>query len=82
MKNFGKLAIDKVTGFQGIITAVTYYLYGCAQYCLTPKVDNNGKTQDNHWFDEGRLEIIGEGVSVESVRSEKPGCETREHGTR
>ena len=28
----GKKAKDKVTGFEGIITAKVIYLYGCAQY--------------------------------------------------
>jgi hypothetical protein len=38
MITLGKLAVDKVTEFEGIITARTQYLYGCDQYCFVPSV--------------------------------------------
>ena len=80
--NFGLEAKDKVTGFKGIITAVSLYMYGCAQYCITPPIGADGKTGNNEWFDDGRIEIIGPGINVESVKSSRPGCETRDHGNR
>lgn len=79
MQNFGKEGKDKITGFVGIITARCDYMYGCGQYCLTAKLDKDGKTQDGKWFDVGRIEIIGEGVNVSDVQTEKPGCEYQEH---
>lgn len=79
MKNFGKKAKDKVTGFKGIITARIDYMYGCAQYCLTPEIDKEGKKKEGEWFDEGRIEIIGKGINPDSVKAEKGGCEFREH---
>lgn len=84
MENFGKIAKDKVTGFTGMITAVTYYMYGCCQYCLQPKVDNDGKVQDVYWVDEGRIDIIDNGneINPESVKSNENGCETRSHGNK
>ena len=72
-KNMGKLARDKVTGFEGVITAKAQHLYGCDAYYLTPKVDGNGKRGDPGWFDEGRIEIIGEGVEPKEVQTVKPG---------
>jgi hypothetical protein len=79
MENFGKKGKDKVTGFEGVITAKCFYMYGCAQYLLTPKVDKDGKKQEGNWFDEGRIEVFEEEISVESVKAEKNGCDTREY---
>ena len=79
MENLGKLGKDKVTGFTGIITSKIYYLFGCAQYGMSPKVDENGKKPQIEWFDTGRVEIIGPGVLPEEVTAAKPGGENREH---
>jgi len=74
MKNLGKLGRDKVTGFEGIIIGKVTYLYGCNQYGLAPKA-KNGKVEDSSWFDEGRIEIVGEGIRPSEVRSDKNGGE-------
>lgn len=79
MQNFGKKGKDKITGFTGIITAKCEYMYGCAQYCLSPEIDKDGKRVQTEWFDIGRIEIIGEGVNVSDVQVEKPGCEYQDH---
>ena len=79
MKNFGKQAKDKITGFKGIITARADYMYGCGQYYLNPPVDKEGKKQAGNWFDEGRIEILKQMVKPEDVKVEKGGCEFREH---
>ena len=79
MENFGKKAKDKVTGFEGVITAKALYMYGCSQYLLTPKVDREGKKQVGEWFDEGRIEIFEIEIEPESVRVKENGCETREY---
>ena len=70
MKNLGKNATDKITGFKGIVTAKAMYLYGCAQYLLTPPVDSTGKRQEGEWFDEGRqLKGIREyGLLMRSIK--------------
>lgn len=74
MENLGKLGRDKVTGFEGIIVAKGIHLFGCNTYALSPKATEN-KVYSAQWFDEGRIEIIGEGITVEEVKGEKPGCE-------
>lgn len=79
LENLGKQGRDKITGFVGTITAKCFHLYGCAQYALNPKVDEKGKTQDIVWFDQGRIEIIGEGVKPEDVKAETNGCESQPH---
>lgn len=70
----GKKGRDKITGFEGIVTAHCIHLYGCDTYALTPAIDKDGKTRDTNWYDEGRIEIIGDGVKPEEVRAEKAGA--------
>ena len=70
---FGKMGKDKVTGFEGIITGCCEYLYGCSQYLLTPKVKEDNTKQDGHWFDEGRIEVVGDAINPEDVKAEENG---------
>lgn len=69
----GKEVRDKVTGFTGICTGQTRWMYGCDQYCITPKVDEKGKSGESQWFDDGRIEAIGDGIRPDEVRTEKNG---------
>ena len=77
MKNLGKEAKDKITGFEGIIIGKINYLFGCAQYGIAPK-SKDGKINDTNWFDEGRIEIIGNGIVPEEVKVEKNGGVNRD----
>ena len=72
---FGKLCRDKITGFTGVCTGQTKWLYGCDQFILSPRVteDNPNELKDGKWFDEGRIEIIEEFVKPEDVQVEKTG---------
>jgi hypothetical protein len=72
MNNLGKQARDKITGFEGIIIGKIHFLFGCDQYGIAPKV-TDGKVNDTNWFDEGRVEIIGQGIAPEEVKAEKNG---------
>jgi hypothetical protein len=69
---------DKVTGFQGIIIARVEFLFGCNQYGLAPKVTDNGEVKDTQYFDEGRIEIVGNGILPEEVKTEKDGGVSRD----
>jgi len=51
----GLKAKDKVTGFKGVVSCVTFDLYGCIQCCLSPKMDENGKVENGKWVDVTRL---------------------------
>lgn len=51
----GMYAHDKVTGFAGVLTTISYDLYGCIQYVITPITTKDGKMEDGHWFDASRL---------------------------
>ena len=74
----GKQVRDKVTGFEGTATGRAEYIYGCTQFCIVPKVDKEGKACKAEWFDEGRLEITGDGISASEVAGEKPGGPNRD----
>ena len=78
MEFMGKKAKDKITGFEGIITSKHIYLTGCNQYGIQPQVDKDGKVPEKNNFDEGRIEITGEGISSKSVTAEQNGCDHRE----
>ena len=68
---------DKVTGFKGIVIGHAEFLTGCDQYTVQPKANKSGsKFEDGRWFDEGRLEKVGEGIHEEEVKAEKDGCDT------
>jgi hypothetical protein len=53
----GKRAEDRVTGFRGVISSVSFDLYGCVQAVLNPGIDKEGKPQESHWFDVSRLKV-------------------------
>lgn len=76
--NLGKKAKDKITGFSGIIIGKINYLFGCDQYGIAPEIGKDGKPGETHWFDVGRIEITGKGVSQKSVQVEKPGGVNRD----
>jgi len=55
MVELGKIYKDEFTGFSGIATARTEFLYGCVRVCLeSKKLDKEGKPLEI-WFDEQRL---------------------------
>jgi hypothetical protein len=77
MDKLGKKAKDKVTGFEGIIIARIEYIYGCKQYGIAPEA-KDGKINDTHYFDEGRIEILGSGIVAAEVQTEDPGGVNRD----
>lgn len=68
-EKLGKLAKDKVTGFEGIIIGKIEYLFGCNQYGLASQKYNEDKKErtPTEWFDEGRIIILGAGITAEEV---------------
>lgn len=61
---------DKITGFTGIITGRIQHITGCDQYCINPqRIKDDGEPSKSCWFDEGRLEILGKGISEEYIES-------------
>jgi hypothetical protein len=48
----------RVTGFTGVVSSISFDLFGCIQAVVNPGVDADGKPKDSHWFDINRLEIL------------------------
>ncbi len=79
MIELGKRVKDMISGFEGIATGRAEYLYGCVQYCIVPRIDGDGKSREGEWFDEGRLIVCGDGLTVEDVSiPNKPGGPQRD----
>jgi len=53
----GMTVEDKVTGFKGVVSSISFDLYGCIQAVVAPPINKDGKRDDGHWFDVGRLKI-------------------------
>lgn len=59
INKLGHKVKDKVTGFTGVVTTVSFDLYGCIQVVVVPAVKEDGSLGEGKWFDIGRLEVIG-----------------------
>jgi hypothetical protein len=72
MLQLGQKAKDKITQLEGILIGRAQYITGCDQYAIqTPAV--NAEVKPAQWFDEGRIEILGEGITIKEVTAEAPG---------
>lgn len=59
MELLGLKVRDVVTGFEGIVTTLSFDLYGCIQVVISPETDKDGKMRDGAWFDAKRLKVLG-----------------------
>lgn len=59
LKLLGFRVRDVVTGFAGVVTSISFDLYGCVQAIVTPDVGKDGKQPDAAWFDTKRLVMTG-----------------------
>jgi hypothetical protein len=83
MFELGKKAKDKITGFTGILTARVEYLTGCTQYGITPQIKKGDKEAPRaDFFDEGRIEILGEGMKPAKVKAPVDGGPNRDAPSR
>lgn len=58
----GSKVKDKITGFSGIVLGYVSYISGCNQALVSPPVGSDGTFKDSHWFDEQRLDRIGDEI--------------------
>lgn len=58
IKLLGCKVRDIVTGFTGVVSSVSFDLYGCVQVVVTPEIDKDGKLENGHWFDAKRLVVL------------------------
>lgn len=52
----GHTVKDLVTGFKGVVTTMSFDLYGCIQAVVTPEAES-GKLGECKWFDVSRLKV-------------------------
>lgn len=53
----GATVTDSVTGFCGMVVGRAEYTTGCKQYCVSPRVKEDGDLIESRWFDEDRLAL-------------------------
>jgi hypothetical protein len=51
----GRKAKDVVTGFEGVVTSISFDLYGCVQAVVSPGLNEKQEPGDGRWFDTKRL---------------------------
>lgn len=68
MIELGTKVRDTITGFTGIITGRTQWLYGCVRCYVEPRELHEGKPVDACTFDEERLEVVIEENKKEQVQ--------------
>lgn len=84
--NLGDLAKEKVTGFTGIVTAISYEIDGTIFIGLQPRELENGKPAEALEFDIERIEVVERGVaktndSAEAQQSVRIGAIYRDRVT-
>lgn len=70
----GKRAKDKITGFEGILTAHCEFITGCDRYCIQPTELKDGRPIESMYFDEAQIEIIGDGIHQSAVQGDVKGA--------
>ncbi len=75
----GKPGKDRITGLTGVISSISFDLYGCIQAALTPPVDKDGKLPDGRWLDVNRIEVTSN-TRVMPVPQWAPTPQKHEHG--
>ena len=60
MIKLGQKVRDRITGFEGVATSRTEYLYGCVRIYVEPGGLHDGKPIEPQVFDEQRLDQASE----------------------
>jgi len=72
----GQLVKDRITGFEGIVIAITNWLYGCNRITIQPRELKDGKPVEAQSFDVQQLEIIDDkpmSMKTSKMATTKPG---------
>ncbi len=78
---------DRVTGLAGVVSSISFDLFGCVQAVVVAPVDEKGVLPDGRWFDVSRLEVLDAAPVMEIpggrfvvARSSKPAASTSHPG--
>lgn len=69
--NLGDRVRDKITGFEGVVTARTEWLYGCVRVTVQPEKMKDGKTLESQNFDEPQMKILKRGA-IQHMQPQQP----------
>ena len=72
----GSKVKDKATGLTGIVIERTFYMNGCIRYGVVPEKEKGSLITGNPdmaYIDQGRLEVIGDGLAAKPVSVKAPG---------
>jgi len=76
----GDKARCQISGFTGVIVAITEWLNGCRRITIQPTALFEGKPVDNQTFDAEQIEKIEEGPELSPTRTGGPSIQpTRSH---
>ena len=78
MVELGDRVRDKISGLQGILVGVTYWLYGCRRLSIQPEESKDGKPADYFTIDEPQAHLVQPRAVVPPPVAEEP----RNHGPR
>jgi len=70
---------DKVTNVTGIVTSMSYDLYGCIQALIIPSAEIPNREDLRGWYDINRLEVLNKTpvLKLPDWATEEIGCECK-----
>lgn len=54
----GSKAKDRISGFVGIVVAITYWLNGCVRITIAPQELREGKPIESQTFDQEQVQLV------------------------
>lgn len=64
----GCKARDTISGFSGVVVAITNWLNGCVRITIAPQELKDGKPIDSHTFDVEQVALVEEKVMPEPTK--------------
>ncbi len=62
----GGTAKDQISGFEGVVCGITFWLNGCATIGLRSKKLKEGVPVEPQWFDDPQLKAIKRGPKIKT----------------
>jgi len=56
----GKKVLDRITNTKGVVTSISFDLYGCVCAIVNPGINKEGIARDTAWFDIARLKVTSD----------------------
>ena len=68
----GDKAIDRISGFQGVVVAITEWLNGCRRITIQPEALHEGKPVDSSTFDAEQVARVEAGPTLTASKTGGP----------